>query len=65
MYNQGWPGHSQPEIAEIFRELTDHVPQIPVGKIVKGVKALIASPTQHQDEHCSEAMPSTALVPES
>jgi hypothetical protein len=65
MYNQQWPGHSQTEMAEIFHEILDHMPQIPVKKIVKGVKSLVSSPNRHHDEQCSEAMPSTTLAPES
>jgi hypothetical protein len=67
MYNQGWPGHSQPEMAEIFNEILDHMPQVPVKKIINGVKSLISSPNHHHDYdgQCSEAMPSTSLATES
>ncbi len=52
MYTNGqWPGHGQPETPEIFREIVEDMPQIPVGKITKGMKALIAKlRTSHESE---------------
>ena len=42
--NSQWPGHGQPESADMFREIAEVMPQIPgipVRKIVRGVKSLV------------------------
>ena len=41
MYNGGqWPGHGQAESAEIFRELVENTPQIPIDKMVYQAKLM-------------------------
>ena len=37
--NSQWPGHGQKETADIFQELVEITPQLPIGKMVKGTKA--------------------------
>jgi|GEM_PF-6025247 len=40
MYSNGqWPGHGQPETAEIFREIIEVMPQLPIGKLANATKA--------------------------
>lgn len=62
--NSQWPGHSQPEVADMLQELVESVPQIPVGKIVKGVKSLISRPMIEDQDECVEVMPTKQLASE-
>lgn len=40
--NQQWSGYGQPETTEIFRELVEATPQLPIDKLVKFTKSGLA-----------------------
>ena len=42
MYNnEQWQGHGQVETTDIFRELAEITPELPIGKIVQGTKSAV------------------------
>ncbi len=66
--NGQWPGQGQPESTEIFRELVDAMPQLPIGKLMTYTKGKlvqlkeIATPSDTIDSCVSNPIRSSRAV---